>query len=111
MPFWNADIDVSARDNTVNDGGFIGDYNWDNNNKAQYDSFHSSTDSTHYFANNAGGWMVNSQKAITACADFSDSQGTLDHGIFSMGWNNQPFEWQDGQMDAEYEICLDQTKD
>ena len=55
--------------------------------------------------------MVNSQQAIAACADFGDSQGTLDHGIVSIGWNNKPFMWQPGQMDAEYEICQGLTND
>ena len=55
--------------------------------------------------------MVNSQKAIAACADFGDPQGMLDHGIISMGWNNQPFQWQPGQLDAEYQICQGLTND
>ncbi|GJE90515.1 hypothetical protein PsYK624_066550 [Phanerochaete sordida] len=64
-----------------------------------------------YFADNAAGYMVNSQQAITACAGFQDADGFLDNGILSYGWNGQDYQWEDGQMDATFGICEDELGD
>lgn len=109
MPFWNETLaggNLSARSDPDNDGGFVGDYSWLSNNEAQYDSFHSSSDGTSYFASNAGGWMINSAQAIAACADFTDAQGTLDNGLLTLGWNNQEFQWTEpGEEESIYNSC------
>lgn len=103
MPF--TDVTLADRTDEADDGGFVGDFFWESNNEGPYDSFHSSEASTTYFADNAGGWMINSAQAIAACAEFADSDGVLDNGIVSLGWNNQPFEWSDGQIDASFDDC------
>ena len=103
VPFANATL--SSREDEGTDGGFVGDYFWSNNNEGPYDSFHSSDASTTYFADNAGGWMIDSSHAIAACAQFADDDGALDNGIMSIGWNNQPFEWEDGEMTVAFDDC------
>ena len=89
-----------------NDGGFVGDYSWLSNNEGSYDSFHSTSDGTSFFAANAGGWMIDSSQAIAACADFTDGDGTVDHGLMTIGWNNQEFQWTEpGEEEAAYSEC------
>ena len=116
VPFWNeteAGLETRAGSDPDNDGGFVGDYSWLSNNEGPYDSFHSSSAGTSYFASNAGGWMINSQQAIAACADFTDGDGTLNHGLLSIGWNNQEFQWdwQPGEMQAIYSECQSRLGD
>ncbi|GJE90505.1 hypothetical protein PsYK624_066450 [Phanerochaete sordida] len=105
VPFWNATGAASKRQSDPdNDGGFVADYSWLSNNEGPYDSFHSSPDGTSYFADNLGGYMI-SNTGIAACAAFKDAQGTLDNGIMTYGWNNQEFQWQDGEEEAVYGEC------
>ncbi|GJE90523.1 hypothetical protein PsYK624_066630 [Phanerochaete sordida] len=112
VPFWNGTPTLDKRQqDESNDGGFVAGYYWNSNNKGPYDSFHSTPDGTMYFADNAAGYMVNSQQAITACAGFQDSDGYLDNGILSYGWNGQDYQWEDGQMDATFGICEDELGD
>ncbi|GJE90481.1 hypothetical protein PsYK624_066180 [Phanerochaete sordida] len=59
VPFWDAAV-VEKRLDEDNDGGFVGDYYWNNDNEGPYDSFHSTSAGTSYFAANAGGYMINS---------------------------------------------------
>ena len=109
VPFWNETQGLAARQDPDNDGGFVGDYSWISNNEGPYDSFHSTSAGTSYFAANAGGWMVDSAQSIAACASFSDSDGILDNGLLTLGWNNQEFQWNEpGEMEAAYSDCASQ---
>ena len=109
VPFWNETQGLAARQDPDNDGGFVGDYSWISNNEGPYDSFHSTSAGTSYFAANAGGWMINSAQSIAACASFSDSDGILDNGLLTLGWNNQEFQWTEpGEMEAIYSECAAQ---
>ncbi|GJE90484.1 hypothetical protein PsYK624_066220 [Phanerochaete sordida] len=107
-PFWNATL--GARDEN-DDGGFVGDYYWNSDNEGAYDAFHSTGAGTTYFADNAAGYMVNSQQAVSACAGFQDADGYLDNGILTYGWNNEPYEWADGQLDAQFGRCESELGD
>lgn len=108
VPFWNATSGLSARQDPDNDGGFVGDYSWLTNNEGPYDSFHSTSDGTSYFAANIGGYMM-SESGIAGCAAFQDSQGTLDNGLLTYGWNNEEFQWtEDGEEEAAYNDCASQ---
>ena len=49
--------------------------------------------------------MINSARAIVACAEFKDSDGVLDNGIMAIGWNNKPFYWNEGQMGVYFDWC------
>lgn len=99
--------DVTAREE-ASDGGFVGDMYWNSNNEQAYDDFHSTDDSTSFFASNSGAWMVETSHAIAACSAFDDGDGILDNGIMTLGWNNQPFEWEDGEMEAAFGTCQGQ---
>ncbi|GJE90495.1 hypothetical protein PsYK624_066330 [Phanerochaete sordida] len=112
-PFWNEttlDRRQEAEDES-NDGGFVADYSWNSNNKGPYDAFHSTSDGTMFFADNAAGYMINSQQAISACAGFQDASGFLDNGVLAYGWNGQPYNWQDGQLDATFDMCQNELGD
>ena len=115
MPFWNETAAGGALDKRQNDenndGGFVADYFWNSDNEGPYDSFHSTSDGTSYFAANAAGYMVNSEQALTACAGFTDAQGPLDNGILAYGWNNEGYQWEDGQMGATFGICQNELGD
>lgn len=87
----------------------MGDYSWVSNNEGPYDSFHSTEAGTSYFAANAGGWIADSSHSIASCASFSDSQGTLNNGLLTIGWNNQEFQWTEpGEEEAAYNSCASQ---
>lgn len=103
VPFANATL--SARIDEDNDGGFVGDYYWQYNNEGPYDSFGNSKDTTAFFSGNAGDWMVETAQAVSACAQFRDGSSVVDNGILTLGWNNQPYEWQPGQMAAQFDEC------
>lgn len=102
----NPNATIVSRSNEGRDGGFVADFYWSDNNQGAYNSFHSSSASTSFFAANAAGWMVNNAHAIAACAVFTDDDGVLDvGGVLSLGWNGQPFEFADGQLGAYYGLC------
>ncbi|THG95282.1 hypothetical protein EW026_g6342 [Hermanssonia centrifuga] len=82
-----------------NDGTVV-EYLWQSTNEQSYDDFHSSSDSTSYFAANAMGYMIENQSAVAMCADFGDADGEMDEGVLTVGWNDQPFEWQPGESDS-----------
>ena len=80
VPFWNeTQAGLEGRGDPDDYGGFVADYSWINNNEAAYDSFHSTSDGTSFFAANVGGWMI-ATTTIAACAEFSDSDGGLANG-------------------------------
>lgn len=108
VPFWNETGTLDARDDPANDGGFVADYSWISNNEGPYDSFHSTSDGSSFFASNAGGYMM-ANEGIAACASFQDAQGTLDNGLLTYGWNNQEFQWTNpGEENAAYSDCASQ---
>lgn len=111
VPFANGTDAHGRRFDEDDDGGFVGDYYWNSDNKGPYDSFHSTDDGTHFFAANAAGYMVNSQQAIAACAGFTDAQGPLDNGILAYGWNDKGFVWFDGQMQSVFGTCQSELGD
>ena len=96
---------LSARQTDIDDdGGIVGVYSWLTNNESPYESFHSTSDGSSFFASNVGGYMM-SESGTAACAAFQDSQGTPDNGILTYGGNNQEFEWQPGQEQVAYNEC------
>ncbi|THG97157.1 hypothetical protein EW026_g4791 [Hermanssonia centrifuga] len=94
----------SKRSESDNDGTVV-DYAWQSTNEQAYDDFHSSSDSTSYFAANAMAYMVDTGSSVAMCADFADGDGRMDEGVLSIGWNDQPFEWSDGEQSAVLDIC------
>lgn len=56
--------------------------------------------------------MIDSAQAIAACADFTDGDGTVDHGLMTIGWNNQEFLWTEpGEENAAYSECASMLGD
>lgn len=55
--------------------------------------------------------MINSQQAVLGCADFDDADGTVDHGIVALGFNNQAYPWQDGELDGQMGTCREALGD
>ncbi len=95
---------TEKRAESDNDGTVV-DYLWESTNEQSYNDFHSSSDSTSYFAANAMGYMIENQSAVAMCADFGDAGGTMDEAALTVGWNGQPFEWQDGEEGAILTEC------
>ncbi|PSR94667.1 hypothetical protein PHLCEN_2v4399 [Hermanssonia centrifuga] len=88
-----------------NDGTVI-DYNWQSTNEQSYDDFHSSSDSTSYFAANSMGYMIDIASGIAACADFADQDGDMVEAVVTIGWNDQPFQWTEpGEFQAALASC------
>ncbi|THH00692.1 hypothetical protein EW026_g1875 [Hermanssonia centrifuga] len=96
---WQRNFVVNGTAKRVEDDndGTVVDYLWQSTNEQSYDDFQSSSDSTSYFAANAMGYMIENQSAVGMCADFGDADGEMDEGVLTVGWNNQPFEWQPGE--------------
>ncbi|GJE90488.1 hypothetical protein PsYK624_066260 [Phanerochaete sordida] len=110
VPFWN-ETTLERRQDESNDGGFVGDYYWNSDNEGPYDSFHSTSDGSSYFAANAAGYMVNSQQAVSACTGFTDAQGPLDDGIITYSWPGSPYQWYDGEMASVFNGCAGELGD
>ncbi|KAF8580713.1 hypothetical protein K439DRAFT_1662644 [Ramaria rubella] len=94
----------SVKRGEANDGGVVVDYLWNTDNMQAYDSFHSTPASTSDFAND----VVNDLEGaddILGCANFEDSDGILAPGLIAIGWNNQPFEFEDGESAALLGEC------
>ena len=87
-----------------NYGGVVVDYNWLSLSEQAYDSFDSYSSEISDFADDIVDVLID-DNSIQACADFEDSDGLLDGGLVSIGWNNQPFEFQDGQEEALLDEC------
>ncbi|THG93430.1 hypothetical protein EW026_g7802, partial [Hermanssonia centrifuga] len=88
-----------------NDGTVV-DYSWQSTNEQSYNDFGSSSDSTSYFAANAMGYMIDTAQGIAACADFADQDGDMDEAILTIGWNDQPFDWDEpGEFEAALSSC------
>lgn len=86
------------------EGGVVVDYNWRSLSEQAYDSFHSTSSQVQGFGSTitSAMWDANS---IEGCVDFGDSDGRLDTGVFTVGWNGVPFQWQDGQMAGTLNEC------
>jgi hypothetical protein len=95
---------IQARQQQDNDGGVVVDYYWFNNNENAYDSFDSYPAEVSQFADDAVNTMVDTND-IEECASFTDSDGVLAPGLLAVGWNNAPFEFQDGQNQADLNYC------
>ena len=74
-----------------NDGGMVVDYYFYDENETAYDSFDSTSTLISDFANDAIGDMESSS-TIIECADFGDSDGILNGGLLTVGWNNQAYQ-------------------
>ncbi|KAF8579135.1 hypothetical protein K439DRAFT_1638198 [Ramaria rubella] len=88
----------------ANDGGVVVDYLWNTNNMQAYDSFDSTPTSTTDFADDVVTGLEEDDD-ILGCANFEDSDGILAPGLMAIGWNNQPFEFQDGESAALLGEC------
>lgn len=86
------------------EGGVVVDYNWRSLNQQAYNSFHSTSSQIQGFGSTitSAFWNANS---IEGCVDFNDSDGRLDTGVFTVGWNGRAFQWQDGQMGGTLNQC------
>ncbi|PSS08910.1 hypothetical protein EW026_g5662 [Hermanssonia centrifuga] len=104
---WQRNFVVNGTEKRAEDDndGTVVDYMWQSTNEQAYDDFHSSSDATSYFAANSMGYMINSQSAVGMCADFADGDGKMDEGVLTAGWNNEPFEWADGEEEATLGDC------
>ena len=87
-----------------NDGGVVVDYNWNSISETAYDSFDSTQTLVDDFSNDIVGDMQ-AANGIQSCADFEDSDGVLDSGLVSIGWNNVPFQFADGQLEGQLDEC------
>ncbi|THG96350.1 hypothetical protein EW026_g5463 [Hermanssonia centrifuga] len=88
-----------------NDGTVI-DYNWQSTNEQSYDDFGSSSASSSYFAANSMGYMIDTAQGIAACADFADQDGDMDEAVLTIGWNDQPFDWDEpGEFESALSSC------
>ncbi|PSR81265.1 hypothetical protein PHLCEN_2v6425 [Hermanssonia centrifuga] len=99
---WQKNFVVNGTAKRVEDNndGTVVDYLWQSTNEQSYNDFHSSSDSNSYFAANAMGYMIENQSAVGMCADFGDADGEMDGAALTVGWNGQPFEWEDGEEEA-----------
>lgn len=86
------------------EGGVVVDYNWRSLNQQAYNSFHSTSSQIQGFGSTitSAMWDANS---IEGCVDFNDSDGRLDTGVFTVGWNGRAFQWLDGQMGGTLTQC------
>lgn len=80
------------------------DYNWSSTSETAYDSFHSTSSMIDGFATDMVDDLQDAN-SIQGCCEFEDSDGLLDGGLISIGWNNQPFEFEDGQEQALVDDC------
>ena len=110
-PFAQATDVHDKRYDENDDGGFVADYYWNSDNEGPYDSFGSSSSGTEFFAQNAADYMIDSVQGVSACAGFTDAQGPLDNGILAYGWNDQPYLWQDGQLQSQFDSCASELGD
>jgi hypothetical protein len=96
---------TDVRKRSENDvGGLVVDYNWSNDNIVAYDSFGSSpsqiqTDSSFFEQK-----MVDAN-VLLACAGWQDSNGILADGLISVGWNDQAFQFEDGEENGLLSEC------
>jgi len=74
------------------DGGFVGDYYWISPNENAYDSFDSTQSEIQSASNDITNFMQ-SNNALEVCVDFGDSDGELNEGVLTLGWNNQAFQY------------------
>ncbi|KAH9947045.1 hypothetical protein B0H21DRAFT_708767 [Amylocystis lapponica] len=74
-----------------NDGGMVVDYYYLDENETAYDSFGSTSSMINGFASDAIDAMQSSNTVIE-CADFGDSNGILNGGLLTVGWNGQAYQ-------------------
>lgn len=87
-------------------GGLVVDYHWTNDNQANYDSFHSTSAEISAFADDSAG-DLQSGNDILACNAFFDAGGQVNVGLIAVGWNNQPFQFnEDGEYNAIMSECV-----
>ena len=112
VPSWNSTQAGATRrsgSDPDNDGGVVADLSWVSDNEGPYDSFHSTSAGTSFFAANAGGWIVGSSHSIASCASFSDEQGILNNGLLTIGWNGKTFQWTEpNEEETAYTFCASQ---
>ncbi|KAH9947051.1 hypothetical protein B0H21DRAFT_708772 [Amylocystis lapponica] len=80
----------NAEDN--NDGGMVVDYYYIDENETACDSFDSTSTLVQDFANDAIADMESSE-TIIECAEFDDSNGLLNGGLLTVGWNGQAYQF------------------
>lgn len=71
-------------------GGFVGDFYWHAPNQQAYNSFHSTSSEIQNVANLLTSYVLK-YSSIESCVDFGDSDGELNSGVVTFGWNNSPF--------------------
>ncbi|KAH9947036.1 hypothetical protein B0H21DRAFT_708759 [Amylocystis lapponica] len=88
-----------------NDGGMVVDYYFVDESEKAYDSFHSTSTLIRDFADDAIGSMKTSNTVIE-CADFGDSDGLLNGGLLTVGWNGQAYQIDEpGESEAITKEC------
>ncbi|KAH9947046.1 hypothetical protein B0H21DRAFT_369617 [Amylocystis lapponica] len=88
-----------------NDGGVVVEYFFVDENKAAYDSFGSTPSLINNFANDAIASMQ-SANTVIECANFGDSDGYLDGGLLTLGWNGQEYHIDEpGEAEALTDKC------
>lgn len=124
---------TTKRTDEHENGGFVGDYYWIAPNEAAYDSFHSTDAEIHgmlysrFFHPSsrfillfqltdrlivgyaeAANDMVNFMRprnAIQVCVDFTDSDGVVNEGLFTIGWNGKAFQFPGGQAELDEQLA------
>ncbi|KAH9947044.1 hypothetical protein B0H21DRAFT_369780 [Amylocystis lapponica] len=88
-----------------NDGGMVVDYYFYDENETAYDSFDSTSSMINNFANDAMATMQ-SANTVIECADFGDSDGILNGGLLTVGWNGQAYQIDEpGESEALTKEC------
>ncbi|KAH9947050.1 hypothetical protein B0H21DRAFT_883369 [Amylocystis lapponica] len=92
-----------------NDGGMVVDYYFVDENESAYDSFGPTSTLIQSFADDAIDSMQSSNTVIE-CADFEDSDGLLNGGLLTVGWNGQAYKLdQPGESQALTDQCYSDT--
>ena len=85
-------------------GGVVVDYHWNDANRAAYDDFGSNQG---YIDGTAQLWAQELQNldANVECASWYDDAGLLNSGVLTVGWNDQPWQFADGEPAGYLQTC------
>ena len=83
----------------------VADYYWNFGIVQAYDDFDSNSELDLIAGTAVGSYMI-SNNYIAACVDFLDTAGLLDDGVLAVGWNEQPYIWNNqSQLDNQISTC------
>jgi hypothetical protein len=103
---------LNKRQDQYDEGGFVGNYYWTDNQQTEYSILQSDSSDIEELGNAIGTYMVDNN-AIAACADlqqaWEDGSAPVDGGLFTLGWNDQHYYWDsEDQLDADMsQYCLE----